>query len=208
MFTGIVEEIGEILSSSRSGLVIKAEEVLKDLKPGDSIAVNGACLTVRSLDSTSFSVDLMPETVRQTNLGLLNYGDEVNLERPLPLGGRLGGHLVQGHVDATGRVVWARPEGEAILLRFEAPSEVMRYIVKRGFVAVDGVSLTVTDFDSSTFQVSLVPFTQKHTTLGRRKVGDLVNLEADMVAKYLEKFSQFKDEGISYHFLAEHGFLS
>jgi len=208
MFTGIVEEIGKIISARSGKLVVQALGVLEGLKLGDSMAVNGVCLTVVGLTKNSFAVELMPETLRQTNLGLLGYGDEVNLERPLALGGRLGGHLLQGHVDSTGRVASIKPEGEAIIMGFAASDEVMRYIVRKGFVAVDGVSLTIVDLDTGSFRVSLVGFTLKNTILGKRRIGDLVNLEADVMAKYAERFGRDKSEGITVDFLAEHGFLA
>ena len=208
MFTGIVEEVGQVILKVPDKLTVRAQKVLEGLKLGDSIAVNGACLTITNLDKSSFTVDLMPETLRQTNLGLLNYGDEVDLERPLSLGSRLGGHLVQGHVDSTGRVTLVKPEGEAKIMGFKASDEVMRYIVKKGFVAVDGVSLTVTDLNQNSFQVSLVQSSQRNTILGARKIGDLVNLEVDIMAKYAERFTQTKNEGITTGFLEEHGFLA
>ena len=178
MFTGIIEEVGEIISATSSKLTIKAKKVLDGSKLGDSIGVNGACLTITGIDKGSFTVDLMPETLKQTNLGLLVYGDEVNLERAMALGGRLGGHLVQGHVDSTGRVTLVKPEGAAKIMGFETSDDVMRYIVKKGFVAVEGVSLTVISVEKNAFQVSLVQFSQENTTLDGRKIGDLVNLEA------------------------------
>jgi len=173
---------------------------------GQSIAVNGACLTITNFNANSFSVDVMPETLERTNLGLLSAGDGVNLERPLALGGQLGGHLVQGHVDATGRVASIKWDG-AMLITFESPPEVMRYVVEKGFIAVDGVSLTVVTKDVSSFQVSIVDYTQKHTTLGSRRVGDLVNLEVDIIAKYVEQLSLARSPGITVDFLQEHGFL-
>jgi len=206
VFTGIIEEVGKVTSAQPGNLVIAASRVLQGMELGGSIAINGACLTITSFDTDSFSVDIMPETLERTNLRLLSVGDEVNLERPLALGGRLGGHLVQGHVDATGKVVSVRWDGEAILIRFEAPSEVMRYVVEKGFIAVDGVSLTVITKDASSFQVSIVDFTRKHTTLGSRQVGDLLNLEVDIIAKYVEQMSQTRSTGITADFLQEHGF--
>ena len=176
------------------------------MQTGGSIAVNGVCLTVTVFDSKSFSVDVMPETLRRTNLGLLRTGDRVNLERPLALGGELGGHLVQGHVDDTGRVVSVTREGEAVLIRFEAPPEVMRFIVPKGFMAVDGVSLTVAGKDTGSFWVSIVDYTRQHTILGSQKVGDMVNLEVDIIAKYVEQLSQPQRTGITADFLQEHGF--
>jgi len=207
VFTGIIEEVGKVTSAQPGNLVIAASRVLQGVELGGSIAINGACLTITSFDKDSFSVDIMPETLERTNLGLLSVGDEVNLERPLALGGRLGGHLVQGHVDATGKVVSVRWDSEAILIRFEAPSEVMRYVVEKGFIAVDGVSLTVITKDASSFQVSIVDFTRKHTTLGSRQVGDLLNLEVDIIAKYVEQMSQTRSTGITADFLQEHGFI-
>ncbi len=207
MFTGIVEEIGRVTSVQSGKLVISASAVLRGVELGGSIAVNGVCLTITSFSASSFSVDIMLETLRQTNLGLLGVGDEVNLERPLTLEKPLGGHLVQGHVDDTGRVASIIWEGEAMLLRFEAPHELMGYVMEKGFIAVDGVSLTVVTKDASSFQVSVVDFTRKHTTLGSRRMGDLVNLEVDIIAKYVEQLSQPRRSGITASFLQEHGFL-
>jgi len=207
MFTGIVEEVGRVTSAQSGKLVISASEVLRGIELGGSIAVNGVCLTITSFNTSSFSVDIMLETLRRTNLGLLSAGDEVNLERPLTLEKPLGGHLVQSHIDAMGKVASITWEGEAMLFRFEAPPEVMRYVVGKGFIAVDGVSLTVVAKDAGSFRVSVVDFTQKHTTLGSWRVGDLVNLEVDIIAKYVEQLSQPRRSGITVGFLQEHGFL-
>ena len=206
MFTGIVEEVGSVASLPRGSLVIAASRVLADIKLGNSIAVNGVCLTVTAFDGRSFSVDVMPETLKRTNLGRLRAGDEVNLERPLALGGQVGGHLVQGHIDDTGRVASITREGEAVLMRFEAFPELMRYIVLKGFVAVDGVSLTVASRDAGSFQVSIVGYTRQNTILGSRKPGDTVNLEVDIIAKYVERLSQPQESGITAAFLQENGF--
>ena len=207
MFTGIVEEVGRVTLAQSGKLVISASEVLQGIELGGSIAVNGVCLTITSFGTSSFSVDIMLETLKRTNLGLLSAGDEVNLERPLTMEKPLGGHLVQGHVDDTGRIASIIWEGEAMLIRFEAPHEVMRYVMEKGFIAVDGVSLTVVTKDASSFQVSVVDFTRKHTTLGSRRVGDLVNLEVDIIAKYVEQLSQPRRSGVTASFLQEHGFL-
>ena len=207
MFTGIVEEVARVTSVQSGKLVISASGVLRGIELGGSIAVNGVCLTITSFSTSSFSVDIMLETLRQTNLGLLAAGDEVNLERPLTLEKPLGGHLVQGHVDDTGRVVSITWEGEAMLFRFEAPNEVMGYVVGKGFIAVDGVSLTVVAKDASSFEVSVVDFTRKHTTLGSRRVGDLINLEVDIIAKYVEQLGRPRRSDITVSFLQEHGFL-
>ncbi len=208
MFTGIVEEVGRVISAQSGRLTIAAGDVLPGLELGGSIAVNGVCLTITGFDGGSFSVDVMPETLVRTNLRLLRAGDRVNLERPLALGGQLGGHLVQGHVDDTGRVASIKWNGGAKIIRVEAPPEVMRYVVEKGFIAVDGVSLTVVTRDTSSFQVSIVDYTQTHTTLGSRQVGDLVNLEVDVIAKYVEQLIQAGNTGITVNFLQEHGFLA
>jgi riboflavin synthase len=207
MFTGIIEEVGRVASARGGSFVIAASRALQGMEPGSSIAVNGACLTATSFNNKSFSVDIMPETLERTNLGRLSAGDGVNLERPLALGERLGGHLVQGHVDATGKVTSVIRDGEAALIRFEAPHEVMRYVVEKGFIAVDGASLTVVDRDDTSFRVSIVSYTCEHTTLGGRQVGDMVNLEVDIIAKYAEQLNQARSPGITMEFLQEHGFL-
>lgn len=208
MFTGIIEEVGTVREANPGKLTIYAAKLIEDTKEGDSISVNGACLTVTELAKDSFSVDVMPETLRRTNLGLLQPGDKVNLERALAVGGRLGGHFVQGHVDETGRVISITPEEEALLVRFEAPQEIMRYIVRKGFIAVDGVSLTVVECDSSSFEVSLVAYTQQTTNLAGKRPGDMVNLEVDIIAKYVERLRGEASSVVTMEFLAEHGFLS
>ena len=205
MFTGIVEEIGKVRVASPGGLIVYAQKVLGEMKLGDSIAVNGVCLTVTALSTDSFSVDVMPETLRRTNLGTLCPSDEVNLERPMVVGGRFGGHFVQGHIDGVGRLLSVVPEGEALLLRFEAVQEIMRYIVEKGFIAVDGVSLTVVQYKSDSFNVSLVGYTRENTILGSRRPGDMVNLEVDIIAKYVARLRDGSDT-ITTEFLAEHGF--
>ena len=187
MFTGIVEEIGRVQSVSSGGLVIRVSRELADLRVSDSISVNGACLTVTSRDEDSFSVDVVPETLRRTNLGALRSGDPVDLERSLAVDGRFGGHVVQGHVDATGAIESVAREGEALLLRFRAPPSIMRYVVEKGFIAVDGVSLTVVDCDDRSFSVTVIPFTRDNTILGSKAAGDAVNVEADIMAKYVER---------------------
>ena len=208
MFTGIIEETGKAASPGEGKLTVAAECVLQGMALGQSIAINGVCLTVTAFDARSFSVDVMPETLSRTNLGLLAAGDKVNLERPLSFSGQLGGHLVQGHVDATGRLADIIQDGSALLFRFEAPPEVMRYIVEKGFIAVDGISLTVTNRDDTSFQISMVEFTRRHTVMGERRVGDRVNLEVDIIAKYVEQLVQGRRTGgITVDFLQEHGFL-
>jgi riboflavin synthase len=204
LFTGIIEELGAVKTARAGRLTIAAGETLRGTKVGDSLAVNGACLTVTSLDAGSFSVDVTPETLQRTNLGLLRPGSGVNLERALVLGGRLGGHLVQGHVDATGKILALVPRGESIIARCFAPQQVMRYVVEKGFIAVDGVSLTVVDCNATSFSVSLIPYTMEHTNLGSRRAGDVVNLEVDVIAKYVERLKEGQS-GSTRDFLAEHG---
>jgi riboflavin synthase len=207
MFTGIVEEIGIVRGISPGRLTVEAKRVLEGTKPGDSIAVNGACLTVTSISKTSFSVDVMPETIRHTNLGSLHYGEPVNLERAMLAEGRFGGHFVQGHVDDVGKVMSLRPEEDAVIARISAPAHLMPYIVNKGFIAVDGVSLTVIDYDDFSFSVSLVTYTREHTTLDNLKPGDMVNIEVDIIAKYVERLKQRDARGVTLDFLEEHGFL-
>ena len=207
MFTGIVEEIGIVKETSQDRLAFEAHKVLEGTKVGDSIAVNGVCLTVVSLENRGFSVNVMPETLRCTNLGRLHYSDQVNLERALVLGGRLGGHLVLGHVDDTGEVMDVTSEETAHIMRISAPAKLMPYIVDKGFIAVDGVSLTVVDLDDFSFVVSLVAYTMEHTTLGRKRPGDVVNLEADIIAKYVENLKERKRQSLNFEFLREYGFV-
>ena len=207
MFTGITEEIGKVWLVRPNRLVIAAGQVLQGMEVGDSIAINGACLTETSFDDNSFSADVMPETLRRTNLGQLQIGDEANLERAVALGGKMGGHLVQGHVDEVGRVNSVTGDAEALIMRIEAPFDIMRYIVTKGFIAVDGVSLTVVAKDASSFRVSLVKYTRKNTSLGHKRIGALVNLEVDIIAKYVEQVSRAQRPEITTEFLKEHGFL-
>jgi len=206
MFTGVVEEIGSVREAGRNRMAFQAHRILEGTRVGDSIAVNGVCLTVVSLGEESFSVDVMAETLRCTSLGRLRYNDQVNLERALPLGGRLGGHLVLGHIDDTGRVMDVGNGESARLMRISAPPELMPYIVSKGFIAVDGVSLTIVDFDDCSFVVSLVAYTAKHTTLGSRIPGDIVNLEADIIAKYVERLKERRARTLDFELLKEYGF--
>ncbi|MGB9724500.1 MAG: riboflavin synthase [Chloroflexia bacterium] len=212
MFTGLIEEIGtvrRVTGGPTPRLTVEAEAVLEGTRPGDSIAVNGVCLTVVALDGRSFQVDVMPETLRRSNLGRLQPGHPVNLERALSPSGRLGGHLVQGHVDGMGRILEKRPEGEALWVTIAAPPEVMRYLVPRAFIALDGASLTVARVEGERFSVSLVPFTQAHITLPRQPVGYAVNLEVDIVAKYVERLLTGREEGrVDWERLAREGWES
>ncbi len=197
MFTGIVEEIGEVrLNRKLSGkqrLEIGGSVVLSDLKLGDSISINGACLTVIELAPDWFAIEAVPETLRRTNLAGLERGDCVNLERALAAGGRFGGHIVQGHVEAVGTVTERVAEGAALRLRVAVPEALGPAIVPQGFIAVDGVSLTVVDCAQGSFTVTVIPFTQQHTTLGSVRAGQSVNLETDIVARYVERLVAERD---------------
>ncbi len=187
MFTGIIQTVGKVTNFNNDSMTF-ASTNLKGAINGDSIAVNGVCLTVKMIDSDSFSVDVMPETLRRSNLGGLSEGDKVNLEEALTPNARLGGHFLQGHIDGVGEVANIVKEGQAILITFTASASIMRYIVEKGFIAIDGVSLTVTECDDRGFTVSVVQYSRDNTTLGDYTVGRVVNLEIDILAKYVEKF--------------------
>ena len=194
MFTGIVQEIGKTRENDNSSLTVEATTSLDGLREGDSIAVNGTCLTVNEIGSGYFSVDTMPETLRRTSLGLLKPGTPVNLEKALTLSSPLGGHFTQGHVDDTGTLASMQQEGNALLMKFRASPHVMKYVVEKGFIAVDGISLTVVECDTATFVISVVKYTLEHTNLGHRKLGDVVNLEVDILAKYVEKLLSTREQ--------------
>lgn len=191
MFTGIVEEIGAVREIARKDasvrLTVACAKVLGETKRGDSVNVNGICLTVSAMGPGWFAADVMPETVRRTGLAALSRGSRVNLERALRLSDRLGGHIVSGHIDGTGDVAERSEEGNAVWLTISAPEAVMRYIVEKGSVALDGTSLTVARYDDRSFSVSLIPETTGETTLGERRPGDTVNIECDVIGKYVEK---------------------
>ena len=189
MFTGIVEELGTIRAVRRGAasavLSIGASEVLSDLKIGDSVAVNGVCLTVTSLDDGGFTADVMHETLGRSSLGALAPGGRVNLERAMPANGRFGGHIVSGHIDGTGKVASVRPDDNALWYTISAAPELLRCIVEKGSITIDGISLTVAAVDETSFSVSLIPHTAAVTTLGKKRAGDTVNLETDIIGKYL-----------------------
>jgi riboflavin synthase len=206
VFTGIVREIGRVNMATPGGLNIAAIELAKSMEIGGSVAVNGVCLTVTDFDANSFSVDVMPETRQRTNLRLLKRGDRVNLELPLTLSSQLGGHLVQGHIDDTARVASVVSSRGELAIKLETSPELMRYVVAKGFVAIDGASLTVVSRDTSSFWISIIDYTRKNTILGDRQVGDLVNLEVDIIAKYVEQLGRQPGSGITLEFLEKHGF--
>ena len=189
MFTGLVEELGVISYISQTDIWIESSIVMDDLAVKDSISVNGACLTVVSIEKNLFKVNVVPETLRRTDLGDLSVGDKVNLERSTQLGGRLGGHIVQGHVDGTAQITAYVKEGSAWLIDFEISKKLSRYIVEKGFVCVDGASLTVVNCDENTFTIALIPYTRDNTVLGYKGVGNSVNVETDIIGKYIEKLS-------------------
>lgn len=187
MFTGIVEEVGTIREVSDHHLRVAARTVIADCHLGDSIAVNGVCLTVTEFDPDSFVVGISPETARRTNLGDLQPGSGVNLERALRPDSRMGGHIVQGHIEGTSVVASVESDGDALLIWFSAPAELMRYIVPKGFIAIDGTSLTVIEATESAFSITLIAYTQEHVTLARRQPGERVNLETDIIGRYIER---------------------
>jgi riboflavin synthase len=187
LFTGIIEEVGHVARIGGGSLVIDCQKVLEDVHLGDSIAVNGVCLTVTHFDRSSFTADVMPETVRRTSLAELKKGSPVNLERALTLASRLGGHIVSGHIDGTGEIVKFADEGNAILMTVSAESGLLRYIVEKGSVALDGISLTVASVTDHDFTVSLIPHTREVTNLGSKKLGSPINIETDVLGKYVEK---------------------
>ena len=208
MFTGIIEEVGTVREVSSKHLAIEASKVLEGTKASDSISINGACLTVSSLNDNTFSVDVMPETLRHTNLGELHYGDRVNLERALLAGERIGGHLVLGHIDDTGEVISVIPEEAACIMRIFSPARLMPYIANKGFIAVDGTSLTITDLDDFSFSVSLVAYTMENSTLGNNRPGKKVNLEIDVIARYVARLQEQSKHGLTAELLAEYGFIA
>ena len=187
MFTGIIEEVGSVQSVGGGCLAIKARKVLQDVQLGDSIAVNGVCLTVTSFDGNSFQADVMPETIRRTSLSELKTGSPVNLERALTLNTRLGGHIVSGHIDGVGKIVSLREEKNAVLMKISADGDILRYIVEKGSVALDGISLTVAEVKEGDFTVSLIPHTRQVTNLSHKRAGSLINIENDIIGKYVEK---------------------
>lgn len=218
MFTGIIEEMGEIVSIQKASvsaiLSIQASKVLEGTQIGDSIAVNGICLTVTTIRGQVFTADVMAETLRRSSLGKLTKGSKVNLERAMAADGRFGGHIVSGHIDGTGVIASMKREENAVWVEITTSYELLRYIVEKGSIAIDGISLTVAALTDSSFSVSLIPHTGQETTLLSKKPGDPVNLENDIVGKYVERFLTMLSEpdqstdkkGVDLEFLAEHGF--
>ncbi len=218
MFTGIIEGRGKVYEKrpAGGGLVfgIESDFDLTDPAEGESIAVNGVCLTAKAISGRRFLVDVSPESVERTNLGRVAVGSVVNLERALRLSDRLGGHMVSGHVDAVAEIVSRKPLGDFVVFTFRVPAGLGRYIIEKGSITIDGISLTVNQIDELTFSVSIIPHTLEITTLGKMSQGDLVNLEVDLIGKYVEKLLSVKPEGgegrqsaLNPAFLAEHGFI-
>ncbi len=189
MITGFVEELGIIAKITQTEIWIEASVLIKDLGIKDSISVNGACLTVVDLKENTFRVDVVPETLSRTDLGDLAIGDKVNLERSAQLGGRLGGHIVQGHVDGTAEIISIVEDGTSWSIEFQIANSLSKYIVEKGFICVDGASLTVVNCDEKSFSIALIPYTKDNTVLGLKRVGSTVNIETDIIGKYLEKLS-------------------
>lgn len=217
MFTGLVEELGKVKAIVRGAksvrLTVIAREILSDVRLGDSIAVNGTCLTVVDYSDTWFTADVMPETVDRTVLAKLKAGDTVNLERTLRLGDRFGGHIVSGHIDGVGIIRGLKKDDNAVVVRIEAEPEIMKYMITKGSIAIDGISLTVVECGHNWFTVSLIPHTAAMTTLGIKNVGDIVNLETDIIGKYVEKLLGSQStlqgspkSGVTLEFLNKHGF--
>jgi riboflavin synthase len=211
MFTGIIEEMGSVKAlrheAGAARLAVSASRVLGGTAPGDSICVNGVCLTVVEMDKSGFSADVAVETLKVTNLGELKAGAKVNLERALQLSARIGGHLVSGHVDAVGRIREKREEGNGWRIFIDAPDMVLRYVIKKGSIAIDGISLTVADVDKKGFSIAMIPHTAKLTTLGFKSAGESVNLEADLIGKYVERLLAGRVEGgVSLELLRKTGF--
>ena len=214
MFTGLIEDLGmvrEIDKGAKSAkLTVNTQINLSEVKIGDSIAVNGVCLTVTRKENQGFTVEVMWETIRKTNFKNLLPGTRVNLERALQLSGRLDGHMVTGHVDGVGTIVRKDVFEIAEVIEFETDREITRYLIKKGSISIDGISLTIVDVSDKSFSVSLIPHTRDKTTLGIKKIGDTVNLEVDMLAKYIERLinnQQSQDKGVTYERLIENGFI-
>lgn len=215
MFTGIVEEVGTVRTVQRTGtssfIEIQAKKVLEDVHLGDSIAVNGVCLTVTSFTGDFFRADVMNETLSRSSLGTLKNGSPVDLERAMTAGGRFGGHIVSGHIDGTGTITDIKKDGIAHWYTVTAPAEILRYIVEKGSIAIDGISLTVAKVTETSFSVSIIPHTAAETVLSYKKPGDIVNLENDIIGKYVEKLmrpapTEKTESGITMEFLAKNGF--
>lgn len=220
MFTGIVEEIGSIISISKGAksavLTIKGHKVLSDAKIGHSICVNGICLTITTINSNVFTVDAMPETIKSSSLATLKTGSSINLERAMKVNDRFGGHIVSGHIDGIGKIISITKDDNAFWYKIGANYDILKYIVKKGSITIDGISLTIAELEKTSFSVSIIPHTLSETILNNKNVGDIVNLENDIVSKYIERFLNVQNESkalslqtntnITRNFLAKNGF--
>lgn len=212
MFTGIIEEVGTIASVQRSGMSIQmnisAKTILEDVHIGDSIAVNGVCLTVVSFTSSSFAVDVMPETIKATSLQSVKNGSPVNLERAMASNGRFGGHFVSGHIDGTGTIVGKRREANAVYYTIETTPQLLRYCIQKGSIAIDGTSLTIFGLNDTSLMISLIPHTLSYSVVGQKGIGEIVNIECDLVGKYIERFmTTTKKSSITEGFLRDNGYM-
>ncbi|MDI6801186.1 MAG: riboflavin synthase [Thermodesulfovibrionales bacterium] len=212
MFTGLIIELGEIISigkmPDRARLSVRGTEIIKDAAIGDSIAINGVCLTVVAIDNATLSFDVSYETLKSTNLGALKRGDRINLEPSLKPNSKLGGHFVTGHVDGVGKIKSKQQKGDAVTITIESPENVMKYLVEKGSVAVDGISLTVVDVFKDAFTVVIIPHTARMTTIGFKNIGDTVNLEPDILGKYVAKFLKTNKDSSLLSALKQSGFTS
>jgi riboflavin synthase len=216
MFTGIIEEVGEVKKIVQAGnsikLTILCENIINDAINGDSVAVNGICLTITKKEMNCLTFDVMPETMNRSNIGKLKLSDRVNLERAVQLSDRLGGHIVSGHIDGIGTITEIKKDENAIWLTIEVSDNILKYIIHKGSITVDGISLTVSYVDEKCFKISLIPFTREITSIGNKSCGDIVNIECDIIGKYVEKLMFFKEQQenkqskISIDFLKENGF--
>lgn len=215
MFTGIIEEVGEVIEVKNNGksslLKISASTVLEDINIGDSIATNGVCLTVTSKNKGIFTAYVMAETLRKSNLGTLKSNMKVNLERAMIANGRFNGHILTGHIDSTGKIISFKKEGEAIWIEIKVSNEVSKYIVYKGSIAIDGISLTIAEVNGEKFKISIIPHSQEETTLTKKNIGEVVNIECDLIGKYVEKLLNFnnknKESGLTEEFLMIKGFM-
>lgn len=209
MFTGIIEEVGIVKNIKKgtksASITISCKKIFDDLKSGDSVATNGVCLTVTNLSNSSFSADVMNETLSKSSLGSLQIGSRINLERAMPASGRFGGHMVSGHIDGTGKIISIKKDDIAVWYTVKTSTKIMQYIIEKGSIAIDGISLTVAKVNHDCFSVSVIPHTAKETTLSEKYIGCFVNLENDIVGKYIEKFSQ-NNKGITKEFIIKNEF--
>ena len=217
MFTGIIEELGKVQRITRGGkqqrITIGCSKILEDVHMGDSIAVNGVCLTVVEHSANGFSADVMNETISRSSLGTLTVGSPVDLERAMAAGGRFGGHIVSGHIDGTGKIISMKREKNAVWVKIEADSSILRLIIEKGSIAIDGISLTVAEVSGSSFSVSVIPHTAEKTTLLSKKIGDIVDLENDIIGKYVQRLMEPVEDNnknksvITEEFLSKYGFM-